>query len=164
MWRPKDLEKYPAYGVDVLRLWAASVDYTKDISVGHTSLAQVAESLRKLRNTVRFILGNLADGERPSLTVTREHMTLVSRPCTVWQGDIRLHRWVAGSLHDARAVCTGNKGKRVLRKFQHTLGYDSHIDTKSYTEPYCSGSISHYILEFGPLRAILRYNQGYFIR
>ena len=79
---PKDRKREPAHGVDVLRLWAAGVDYTKDVSVGHASLAQVAEGVRKLRNTARFMLGNLADGE-PSpakSALTKEQMTLVSRP------------------------------------------------------------------------------------
>lgn len=74
----QDPKKEPAYGVDVLRLWAAGVDYTKDVSVGPTSLAQVAESLRKLRNTARFMLGNLGDGERlPASEASKDEMTLV---------------------------------------------------------------------------------------
>ncbi|KAF8931689.1 hypothetical protein BGZ58_007468 [Dissophora ornata] len=55
----KNLQKDPAYGTDVLRLWAASSEYTKDIAIGKTILAQVAESIRKFRNTARFMLGNL---------------------------------------------------------------------------------------------------------
>lgn len=55
----QDLKRDPAYGTDVLRLWAASSEYTKDISIGKTILAQVAESLRKFRATARFMLGNL---------------------------------------------------------------------------------------------------------
>ncbi|KZS97143.1 isoleucyl-tRNA synthetase [Sistotremastrum niveocremeum HHB9708] len=55
-----DKKKEPAYGADVLRLWAASVEYWHDVNVGHTALAHVAESLRKIRNSCRFILGNLA--------------------------------------------------------------------------------------------------------
>ncbi len=47
------------YGVDVLRLWVASVNYTDDIPIGKNMLAQLAEVYRKLRNTARFILGNL---------------------------------------------------------------------------------------------------------
>ncbi|KAF9402080.1 hypothetical protein BGX21_011323 [Mortierella sp. AD011] len=55
----KNLQKDPAYGTDVLRLWAASSEYTKDIAIGKTILTQVAESIRKFRNTARFMLGNL---------------------------------------------------------------------------------------------------------
>lgn len=52
-----------AYGVDVLRLWAATVEYWKDMSIGPTVIAQVAESLRKLRNSARFCLANLGPPE-----------------------------------------------------------------------------------------------------
>ncbi|KAK3816161.1 MAG: Isoleucyl-tRNA synthetase [Benniella sp.] len=55
----KNLQKNPAYGTDVLRLWAASSEYTKDIAIGKTILSQVAESVRKFRITARFLLGNL---------------------------------------------------------------------------------------------------------
>merc|ERR1711966_476373 len=51
----------PAYGADVLRLWAASVDYSGDVSIGSNIIKHTFESYRKLRNTARYILGNLAD-------------------------------------------------------------------------------------------------------
>jgi isoleucyl-tRNA synthetase len=49
------------YGADVLRLWVASVNYTDDIPIGKSMLAQLAEIYRKLRNTARYLLGNLYD-------------------------------------------------------------------------------------------------------
>ncbi len=49
------------YGADILRLWVASVDYQSDVRIGDEILKQVAESYRKVRNTFRFILGNLKD-------------------------------------------------------------------------------------------------------
>lgn len=49
------------YGADVLRLWVASVNYTDDIPIGKNMLAQLAEVYRKLRNTARYLLGNLSD-------------------------------------------------------------------------------------------------------
>ena len=52
-----------AYGADVLRLWAATVEHWKDMSIGPTVIAQVAESLRKLRNSARFCLANLGPPE-----------------------------------------------------------------------------------------------------
>ena len=52
-----------AYGADVLRLWVATVEYWKDVSIGPTVIAQVAESLRKLRNSARFCLANLGPPE-----------------------------------------------------------------------------------------------------
>jgi len=51
----------PAYGADVLRLWVASVDYSTDVRVGSNIIKQTFESYRKLRNTARYLIGNLAD-------------------------------------------------------------------------------------------------------
>ncbi|SPO27199.1 probable ISM1 - isoleucine--tRNA ligase, mitochondrial [Ustilago trichophora] len=49
----------PAYGVDVLRLWVARSDYTTDPPIGDVIISKTAETLRKLRNTARFMLANL---------------------------------------------------------------------------------------------------------
>ena len=53
------------YGADILRLWVASSDYAEDLRVDHSILEQHAESYRKIRNTFRFILGNLKDDFSP---------------------------------------------------------------------------------------------------
>lgn len=49
------------FGADILRLWVASVDYTSDVSLSDEILTQVSENYRKIRNTFRFLLGNLFD-------------------------------------------------------------------------------------------------------
>ena len=49
------------YGADILRLWVASADYKGDIRVSPDILKQLAEVYRKIRNTARFLLGNLDD-------------------------------------------------------------------------------------------------------
>ncbi|MBR2290589.1 MAG: isoleucine--tRNA ligase [Clostridia bacterium] len=54
---PKDVIK--KYGADILRLWVISSDFTSDISVSENIMKQVSEVYRKLRNTARFLLGNL---------------------------------------------------------------------------------------------------------
>jgi len=54
-------KKIEGYGVDVLRYWVASTDYTSDVNVSPELLEDCSSSLRKIRNTVRFILGNLYD-------------------------------------------------------------------------------------------------------
>jgi isoleucyl-tRNA synthetase len=48
------------YGADILRLWVAQVDFTVDQRIGPEILKGVADSYRRLRNTMRFLLGNLA--------------------------------------------------------------------------------------------------------
>ena len=51
------------YGADILRLWVAQADYTSDLRIGPEILKNVADSYRRLRNTMRFMLGNLNDYE-----------------------------------------------------------------------------------------------------
>lgn len=55
------------YGVDVARMWAAGSDFTRDVLLSPEIVAKSAESVRKLRNVVRFLLGSLADVDRASL-------------------------------------------------------------------------------------------------
>ena len=50
-----------AYGVELLRLWVASEDYREDIRISDEILKRLSESYRKIRNTCRFLLGNLHD-------------------------------------------------------------------------------------------------------
>ncbi|MEM9004878.1 MAG: isoleucine--tRNA ligase [Cyanobacteria bacterium P01_F01_bin.86] len=57
----KNQKKEPAYGADVLRLWVSSVDYSSDVPLGGNILKQMADVYRKIRNTARFLLGNLHD-------------------------------------------------------------------------------------------------------
>ena len=49
------------YGADILRLWVAQTDYTADQRIGNEILKGVSDSYRRLRNTIRFMLGSLAD-------------------------------------------------------------------------------------------------------
>lgn len=51
------------YGADILRLWVASSDYHSDIRISQPILKQLSEAYKKIRNTARFILGNLGNGK-----------------------------------------------------------------------------------------------------
>ena len=57
--RPDDIIKN--YGADILRLWAASVDYRNDIKIGNNIVGQLTEIFKKTRKTARFLIGNLFD-------------------------------------------------------------------------------------------------------
>ena len=56
---PEDVTRQ--YGADILRLWVAQSDYSSDLRIGPEILKGVADSYRRLRNTMRFMLGSLAD-------------------------------------------------------------------------------------------------------
>ena len=49
------------YGADILRLWAASTDYSAELTISDEILKRVADSYRKIRNTAKFLLANIAD-------------------------------------------------------------------------------------------------------
>ncbi|KIJ61453.1 hypothetical protein HYDPIDRAFT_115926, partial [Hydnomerulius pinastri MD-312] len=78
-----DKKKEPAYRTDVLRLWAATVEYWRDMSIGPTVLAQTAESMRKIRNSARFMLGNIGStklkDEHSLLNVEKKDLGLAER-------------------------------------------------------------------------------------
>lgn len=57
---PNDVGK--ELGAEIIRLWSASVDYTQDVRISNDILKQVSETYRKIRNTFRFLLGNLFNG------------------------------------------------------------------------------------------------------
>ena len=62
------------YGADILRLWVASSDYKVDIRISNDILKQLSESYRKIRNTARFILGNIEDFDPKSHSVSYEEL------------------------------------------------------------------------------------------
>jgi isoleucyl-tRNA synthetase len=57
----KNQQQEPPYGADILRLWISSVDYTNDIPLGKNILKQLNDVRGKIRNTARFLIGNLHD-------------------------------------------------------------------------------------------------------
>lgn len=70
---PKDVIKQQ--GADILRLWVASSDYRSDVSVSDGIIKQVADSYRKIRNTFRFMLGNISDFNVKTDRVPFEQLT-----------------------------------------------------------------------------------------
>ncbi|HWO77880.1 MAG TPA: isoleucine--tRNA ligase [Bacillus sp. (in: firmicutes)] len=67
------------FGADILRLWVASVDYKSDVKVFMDNFKQVSEVYRKIRNTFRFMLGNLADFNPDKDRVALENLRDVDR-------------------------------------------------------------------------------------
>ncbi|HOP62261.1 MAG TPA: isoleucine--tRNA ligase [Spirochaetota bacterium] len=49
------------FGADIIRLWVSSEDYRNDVRIGMTMMNQVADSYRRIRNTLKYIIGNIAD-------------------------------------------------------------------------------------------------------
>jgi len=78
------------YGADILRLWVAASDYRDDVRVGEEILAGLAEGYRKIRNTIRWALGNLHGFDPATQAVPVEEMEAIDRWAVA-----RLAEWVA---------------------------------------------------------------------
>ena len=66
------------YGADIVRWWALATDWRSDVRVGDETLQRVAEAYRKVRNTFRFLLGNLSDFA-PADALSPDRLTRVDR-------------------------------------------------------------------------------------
>ena len=93
------------YGAEILRLWVAAEDYSEDIRLSHEILNRLADAYRRIRNTFRFLLGNLADfdPERDRRAVRRRWTSSTAGPC------LRLGELIA-------RVRAGLRGVRVPRR------------------------------------------------
>jgi isoleucyl-tRNA synthetase len=91
------------WGADVLRLWAASVEFVDDVRFGPNVIDQVSRVYRNIRNRVRFMLGNV-DDLRPEDVVSRDRMQWFDRlACEItdtWTTRVR-EQLLAYRLHDA---------------------------------------------------------------
>jgi isoleucyl-tRNA synthetase len=82
---------YNQYGADIVRLWVSSVDWQNEVPFGEELFKQVAEPYRRLRNTLRILLGNL-DGFKPDEAPAAPEYTL-------------LDRWILERLHEVVSEC-----------------------------------------------------------
>ena len=64
-------------GAEILRLWVAMLNYKEDARFGGEALSRIVEAYRKIRNTWRFILGNLHDFDPDSECVSPQDMMLL---------------------------------------------------------------------------------------
>jgi isoleucyl-tRNA synthetase len=97
------------YGADILRLWVASVDYASDVRIGQNTLTQLAEVYKKIRNTVRYVLGNLADYD------PARHRVDLQRDGSL------LDHWVMARLAEVLAILTDAFDQYEFHKFYQVL-------------------------------------------
>ena len=112
----------PAYGADVLRLWVSSVDYSVDVPIGSNILKQLSDVYRKVRNTARYLLGNIHDYE-PSL----EKIKIENLPI--------LDKWMLNRLVDIND--------------QITLAYENYEFSKFFQilQSFCVVDLSNFYLD-----------------
>jgi len=129
---PQDLMQ--TSGADILRLWVASSDYSSDIRFGPAILQGTAESYRKLRNTLRWMLGTLSHYD-PKQKVAHKTMPELER--------LMLHRLseLDETIREAYAAYDYKKVVAVLAQFMNTDLSAFYFDIRKdalYCEPYSS--------------------------
>ncbi len=107
-------EIIPRFGADVLRLWAASVDFTEDVRLSETILSRLTEGYRKFRNTFRWALGNLNDFDPERDAVAAADMSEIdlwillkaedlTAKCRAWYAEFAFHK-VYRAIYDFAAT------------------------------------------------------------
>ena len=111
------------HGAEILRLWTASVDSTRTCACRETILTRLVEAYRKLRNTFRYMLGNLSDFDPATDAVPAGELTeldqwillraedLVAR-CRAWYDDFEFHK----VYHARLRLRDGGPELRLLRR------------------------------------------------
>jgi isoleucyl-tRNA synthetase len=74
---PEEIIK--TYGADILRLWVTTQDYSEDLRIGDNVIKQTADAYRKIRNTFRFLLGNLSDFDYEKDAVAYEELNPIDQ-------------------------------------------------------------------------------------
>ncbi|XEQ92977.1 Isoleucine--tRNA ligase [Sporomusa carbonis] len=96
------------YGADILRLWVASADYKADIRISNDILKQLSEVYRKIRNTFRYILGNLYDFNPDTDKVAYNQL-------------LEIDRWALMRLEQVRAKVTEAYDDYEFHLLYHTV-------------------------------------------
>jgi isoleucyl-tRNA synthetase len=98
------------YGAELLRLWTASVDFTEDVRFSDTIVSRLIEAYRKLRNTFRYALGNLADFDPVADAVPVGEM-------------LEIDRWILSRAEDLVRNCRGWYDENSFHKVYRAI-YD----------------------------------------
>ena len=91
-------------GAEILRLWAAAVDYTEDVRCSDVILARVVDAYRKMRNTLRYALGNLDGFDPVNDAVSSDEMLEIDRWALAGLNDVTKKVFAAYEAYDFQAA------------------------------------------------------------
>src|SRR5881394_1744274 len=106
------------HGADLVRLWASSIDYTDDVPFSEEMFTRLGDTYRRIRNTLRILLGNLYDFEPGKQESGKENFTLVDR-------------WILERLDHVIADCRAAYEAFEFHKVYHTLNHFCAVDLSS---------------------------------
>jgi isoleucyl-tRNA synthetase len=107
---------YNKYGGDMVRLWAASVDYQNDVPFSEELFQQTGESYRRIRNTFRVLLGNLHDEKVVQASSLPDATRMVAPPSYTL-----IDRWILERLHVITSECLAAFAAYDFRKVISTI-------------------------------------------
>jgi len=141
---PEEIIKH--HGADLIRLWCASVEFHEDVRISETILTRLQEAYRKLRNTFRYLLGNLAGFDPRAGAVPVDEMleldqwillraeSLVAN-CRAWYDEFAFHK-VYRALYDFATVDLSALYFDVLKDRLYTAAAKSHARRSAQTALY----------------------------
>ena len=127
---PEEIVK--KYGADVLRLWVASEDYRADLKMSNEIMDRVAEGYRRIRNTLRYLLGNLSDFDAKTNSVSYEKLP-------------EADRWILNELYELSTNIQRAYNEYEFHKIYHWLQQFCVVQLSSIyldmlkDRVYCSG-------------------------
>ncbi|HYC48339.1 MAG TPA: isoleucine--tRNA ligase [Burkholderiales bacterium] len=121
-------------GADILRLWVAATDYSGELSISKEILKRVVESYRRIRNTLRFLLANLADYDH------RKH----ALPVNEWL-EIDRYAWVM-TCDLQRALVPSELGSKAPASPGHYGQYEFHLVAQKL-QTFCSEDLGGFYLD-----------------
>lgn len=107
------------YGADILRLWCASVDYSDDVRISDNAIKQISESYRRVRNTARYILGNINDFNPETDKVAYEDLT-------------EIDRWALHRLETLKTNVTANYDKYEFYNLFNDVHYFAGMEMSAF--------------------------------
>jgi isoleucyl-tRNA synthetase len=115
--KPMDAGHFVAkHGADILRLWVSSVNYTDDVPFSEEMFTRLGDTYRRIRNTLRILLGNLHDFEADD----RRSQTAAT-----------VDRWILDRLENVIAECRAAYAAHEFHKVYHTLNQFCAVDLSS---------------------------------
>ena len=133
-------------GADVIRLWVAATDYSNEMSVSEEILKRMADSYRRIRNTLRFLLGNLAGFDPNRHAVSWDDMVAIDRwavsKCFALQNEVvtayRNYEFhdIYQKIHNFCVVELGGFYLDIIKDRLYTTGAESHPRRSAQTAMY----------------------------
>ena len=105
------------HGADIVRLWVSSINYADDVPFSEEMFTRLGDTYRRIRNTLRILLGNL-NGFEPESQEARKDLTLVDR-------------WILDRLENVIAECRAAYAAYEFHKVYHTLNQFCAVDLSS---------------------------------